>query len=120
MNSFRQHLLAKVFALLTGVVFLNTRFFLAEISLMRITNHQLIENIAKLISTSGLEEERDGESSKKDSSAKEVDFLIHQVQGHHRSLFLIASKANHILEDHYPHANYSQTFSPPPDFFRFA
>ena len=120
MNSFRQHFLAKVFALLTGIVFLNTSFFMAEISLMKVTSHELLQNIAKLVSNSGLEEERDGESSEKDTSTKEVDLLICQVQIHHRSLFLIAAKANHMLDDHYPHANYSQTFSPPPDSFHFA
>ena len=115
MTAFRKHFLARVFALLTGVIFLNTAFFMAEISLMKITNHELLQNIAKLVSNSGLEEERDGETPEKDSSAKEVDLLISQVQFHHRVLFLVAAKANHMLEDHYPHANYSQTFSPPPD-----
>jgi hypothetical protein len=114
MNSFRQHFMARVFALLTGVIFLNTSFFMAEISLMKITDHELLQNIAKLVSNSGLEEERDGEVDK-DASAKEVDLLIGQVQIHHQALYLIATRANHMLEDHYPHANYAQTFSPPPD-----
>ena len=117
MISFRKHFLAKVFALITGVIFLNTSFFLAEISLLKVTNQELLQNVAKLMSNSGLEEERDGEASdSKDSSAKEVDLLIGHVQIHHRVLFLVAAKANHSLDDLYPHANYSQTFSPPPDF----
>jgi hypothetical protein len=115
MTALRKHFLAKVFALLTGVIFLNTAFFMAEISLMKITNHEFLQNIAKMVSNSGLEEERDGEATDKDSSAKEIDLLIGQVQFYHRALFLIATKANHMLDDHYPHANYSQTFSPPPD-----
>jgi len=115
MVAFRKHFLARVFALLTGVIFLNTSFFMAEISLLKVTNHELLQNIAKLISNNGLEEERDGETPDKDSSAKEVDLLMGQVQFHHRVLFLIATKANHTLDDLYPHANYSQTFSPPPD-----
>src|SRR6188472_1291733 len=115
MTAFRKHFLAKVFALVTGVIFLNTAFFMAEISLMKITNHEFLQNIAKMVSNSGLEEERDGETPDKDSAAKEIDFLISQVQFHHRVLFQIATKANHTLDDHYPHANYSQTFSPPPD-----
>ena len=115
MSVIRKHFLAKVFALLTGVIFLNTAFFMAEISLLKVTNHELLQNIAKLVSNSGLEEERDGETTDKDSSAKEVDLLISRVQFHHYVLFLVASKANHMLEDLYPHANYAQTFSPPPD-----
>ena len=107
MSALRKHFLAKVFALLTGVIFLNTAFFMAEISLLKITNHEFLQNIAKLVSNSGLEEERDGEHADKDSSAKEVDLLISQVQIHHRVLFLIATKANHVLDDLYPHANYA-------------
>jgi hypothetical protein len=115
MNSFRQHILARAFALLTGLVFLNMSFFLAEVSMLGLTNPELIENVAKLISSSGFEEERDGESSGNDSSAKEVDLLIHQIQLHHSALFLITTKIIRILEDHYPHANYALIFSPPPD-----
>jgi len=115
MSAFRKHFLAKVFALLTGVIFLNTSFFVAEISMLKVTNHELLQNIAKLISNNGLEEEKDSEACDKDSSAKEVGLLISQVQIHHRVLFLIATKASHTLDDLYPHANYAQTFSPPPD-----
>ena len=115
MNSFRLNIFAKIFALLTGVIFLNTSFFIAEISLLKVSNHELLQNIAKLASNFGLEEERDGESSEKDTSAKEVDLIINHVKIYHESLFLCASKANDMLDDHYPHANYAQTFSPPPD-----
>ena len=118
MSSFRKHFLAKVFALLTGVIFLNTSFFLAEISLLKVTNYELLQNVAKLMSNSGLEEERDGETPDKDSSAKEVDLIISQVQIHHEVLFHTATKAIHSLDDLYPHANYAQTFSPPPDSFK--
>lgn len=116
MKSLRQHFLAKVFALLTGMIFLNTSFFMAEISLLKVSNYELLQNIVKLVSNSGLEEERDGESSEKDTSAKEIDLLIDQIQFRHQTLFLIAARANHMLEDLYPHTNYAQTFSPPPDF----
>jgi hypothetical protein len=119
MSSFRQHFMARVFALVTSVIFLNTSFFMAEISLMKITNQEFLQNIAKMVSNSGLEEERDGHGDK-DSSAKEVDFLIGQVQSHHQALYLIATRVNHMLEDHYPHANYAQTFSPPPDQLSFS
>ena len=117
MNSFRQRYLVKAFALITGTMFLNMSFFLAEVSALNITDKGLIENIAKLVSSSGFEEERDGESSPNDSSGKEVDLLNLQIQIHQQSLFLTASRANHTWENLYPHANYSQTFSPPPDLF---
>lgn len=120
MNSFRRNILAKIFALLTGAIFLNTSFFMAEISMLKVSNHELLQNIAKLASNFGLEEERDGESSEKDTSAKEVDIMINHVKIYHESLFLSASRANDMLVDHYPHANYAQTFSPPPDLILFS
>lgn len=115
MNSFRQHFLAKVFTLITGVIFLNMSFFLAEVSMLKFTNQELVENIVKLISSSGFEEERDGETSCNDSSAKEVGILIHQIEIHHTALFLTTEKIIRIKDDHYPHANYALNFSPPPD-----
>ncbi len=120
MNSFRQNYLSTAFSFITGILFLNMSFFLTEVSLLNITDHQIAAHIAKLISTNGFEEERDGETSEKGTSAKEVDLLIDLVQTHHRSLFLITTKVNRMLDDLYPHANYSQTFSPPPDTFHFA
>ena len=116
MNSLRQHILTKIFTLITGVIFLNMSFFLAEVSMLKLTNKELVENVAKLISSSGFEEERDSETPGNDSSAKEVDILIHQIQIHHSALFLITIKIIRIMDDHYPHANYSLNFSPPPDF----
>lgn len=115
MNGLRHHFLAKISSLITGAIFLNMSFFLAEVSLLEINNPDIIENVAKLFSSTGFEEERDGEAAS-DSDVKEVDVMINQINLHHCSLFLIATKTNHTLEDHYPHANYSQTFSPPPDF----
>jgi hypothetical protein len=120
MDKFRQRNLVRLFAIITGAMFLNMSFFLAEVSALKISDQDLIENIAKLVSGSGFEEERDGESAKSDTGAKEGFFLNLQVQIHHQSLFLIATKANHAWENLYPHANYSQTYTPPPDFISFS
>lgn len=115
MKTFRRNYLSRAFSLITGVLFLNMSFFLVEVSLLEITDHQIIENIARLISTGGFEEERDGEAPEK-ASAKEVDLLIDPIQPHHHLLIIVNSKTGCMLDDLYPHANYSQTFSPPPDF----
>lgn len=120
MKTFRQNYLSRAFSLITGVLFLNMSFFLVEVSLLEITDHQMIENIARLISTGGFEEERDGENPEKDTSSKEVDLLVHFVETHRHSLFVVTTKNCRMLEDLYPHANYSQTYSPPPDSFLFA
>jgi len=90
-------------------------FFLVELSLLKITDNQIIENIARLISTGGFEEERDGEAPENDVSAKEIDLIVNFIPTHHFSLFVISLKKGRMLDDLYPHANYSQTFSPPPD-----
>lgn len=116
MKTFRQYFLSRAFSLITGVLFLNMSFFLVEVSLLEITDHQIIENIARLISTGGFEEERDGETTEKGASAKEVDLLIDPLHLHYHLLIIVASKPGTMQDDLYPHANYSQTFSPPPDF----
>ncbi|MFZ2907234.1 MAG: hypothetical protein WAZ98_13615 [Cyclobacteriaceae bacterium] len=119
MDAFRQRSLVRLFAFITGAMFLNMSFFLAEVSALKISDRGLIENIAKLVSSSGFEEERDGESAKGEAGVKDGYFLTLQVQIH-QSLFLIAEKANHTWENLYPHANYSLTFTPPPDFTFFS
>jgi hypothetical protein len=115
MNRFRTHYLSKITALVTGVIFLNMSFFLAEVSMLKYNKKELIENIAKLLFNSGLEEERDGESSGADTTAKEVTLLLQQVQIHHTSSFLVSVSVNRTLIDHYLHANYSLSFFQPPD-----
>lgn len=120
MKTFRRNYLSRAFSLITGALFLNMSFFLVEVSLLEITDHQIIENIARLISTGGFEEERDGETSEKNASAKEVDWVVNHEQIHQRLLFIITTRANFAPDDLYPHANYSQTFSPPPDLFLLA
>ena len=119
MKTFRRNYLSRAFSLITGVLFLNMSFFLVEVSLLEITDHQIIENIARLISTGGFEGERDGETPEKDS-AKEVDLIVELIQAHHQAVIIVASKSGRMPDDLYPHANYSQTFSPPPDSILYA
>ncbi|MEO5603417.1 MAG: hypothetical protein ABIR06_21030 [Cyclobacteriaceae bacterium] len=113
MNTIREHSLTKAFTLITGVVFLNMSFFLAEVSMLEYNKKELIE-IAKLILNTGFEEERDGATSGADSMGKEVD-LATQHQLSHQVFSLISIETNRILVDHYRHANHSLTFFPPPD-----
>ncbi len=120
MNVFRQRYLAKTFSLITGVIFLNMSFFLAEVTLLKFSQKEIIENIAKLILNSGFEEERDCESSGGDTFGKEVDLHLQQVQIHYTSSFLMSIRVNRTLIDHYRHANHSSTFFPPPDLPYFS
>ena len=114
MNCFRTHYLSKITALITGVVFLNMSFFLAEVSMLKYDQADLIENIANLIFNSGFEEERDGQSHT-DNGAKEVDLLLQQVHIHNSSSCLISTRTNLLQVNHYLHANYSLSFYQPPD-----
>lgn len=118
MNSFRTHYLSKITAFITGVVFLNMSFFLAEVSMLKYNQRDLIENIANLIFNSGFEEERDGQSSHNDNGAKEVDLLVQQVHNHNSSSCLISTRTNLLQVNHYLHANYSLSFFQPPDITR--
>jgi hypothetical protein len=115
MNLVRKNLVVKAVALLTGLLFLNMSFLLAEIALLKVSDSQVLENVTRLFLTGGLEEERDGDpQNEKDASLE--DFIIPHPFICCQSLFSLLTKTTYSPEDLYPHANYSQTFSPPPDF----
>ena len=113
MKFLRHLVVTRIFSLLIGIVFLNMGFFLAEVTMLKLDNKELIENIAKLITSSGLEEERDAESGH--DNVKGLDLFTNNLLTHHASLILIATRANHIYEDHYPVTHYVDIFSPPPE-----
>lgn len=118
MKIFRNQTGTRIFSLITGVVFLNMSFFLAEVCMLEIRDRQMIENICNLVLNGGLEEERDAHSG--GSSGSDVSLKMFSLAGdhlllHHSSLFLIASRMQQDADDHYRHANHSQIFSPPPD-----
>ena len=116
---FRQKYAKSVMIFLTGITFLNMSFFLAEITALKLSgNKALIENIAKLISGGGLEEEKDACSETAeggDIAVKEVDLLAHHAFIHHAALSLIAQQRNGILTDIFSYSSYLEIFSPPPE-----
>jgi hypothetical protein len=115
MNCFRKNFFSKIAALITGLLFLNMSFLLAEIDLLEVSDRQILENIARLVSMGGLEEERDGDSqTEKDASIE--DFIIPHPGVSEQAKSSELKTEIHALDDLYRHANYSQTFSPPPDF----
>lgn len=114
MNTFRKHFFSKVAALVTGVIFLNMSFLLAEIALLKVSDSQILENVVRLVSMGGLEEERDGDAqTEKDASVE--DFILPHASLSEHAKCSGSSKEIQASESLYPHANYSQTFSPPPD-----
>ena len=116
MEILRQHFLSKVFGLLTGLIFLNMSFFLAEVCMLEFQDRQMIENICNLVLNGGLEEERDAHSSGADTPLKIFSLHPGDLLLRHSSLFLIAEKIHGNSDDHYIHADHSVKFSPPPDF----
>jgi hypothetical protein len=121
MKMFRQRYIRKMMILFTGITFLNMSFFLAEVTALKLNkSEKMIENIARLISGAGFEEERDacGESSEGGggySFFKEVDLHSLLISDHYNSLYLIAQKRNGLLDDPSGCSGYSETFSPPPE-----
>lgn len=104
----------RIFALLTGVIFLNMSFFLAEVCMLDIKDRQMIENVANLVLNGGLEEERDSHTPAGDAPLKMFS-TGGALNLHHSSLFLIASRMYHEWSNHYLHADHSEKYSPPPD-----
>lgn len=110
----RNQTATKAFSLVTGVIFLNMSFFLAEVCLLEIKDKQMVENVVNLVLNGGLEEERDAHSSGGDVPLKMFS-MVSELALHHSSLFLIASRTHRDAEDHYLHADHSEIFSPPPE-----
>lgn len=117
MNLFRNQATTRIFCLINGIIFLNMSFFLAEVSLLGLADKQMVENICKLMLNGGLEEERDGFSSGGDAPTKEFSLFSNESLLRHSAFYLITSKIYQVSEDYYPHANHSEKYSPPPDYF---
>lgn len=115
MNMLRNQTTTRIFSLFTGVIFLNMSFFLAEVCMLDLKDRQMIENICQLVLNGGFEEERDAHSSPSDAPLKVFSLVSADLLLRHSSLFLIASKMHQDSEDHYLHADHSETFSPPPE-----
>ena len=114
---FRQKYVKKVMIFVTGITFLNMSFFLAEVAALKLTkNKAMMENIARLISGAGFEEERDicGETS--EDSFSEVDLHNHHHGfNQHNALYLIAQRRGDLWNDQFSSSGYRETFSPPPE-----
>lgn len=117
MKVLRYQAVTRTFCLITGIIFLNMSFFLAEVPMLDLKDKQMIDNICKLMLNGGLEEERDGHSGGSDAPSKEFSLSINESLLRHSAFYLITSKIHQISEDLYPHANHSEKYSPPPEYF---
>jgi hypothetical protein len=117
MKIFRNTIVRNILALFTGIIFLNMSFFLYEVTVLGLgKNKQMAANIAKLLSTSASEEERDAFAggADEDAKVKEVD-LIFSYDTH--SLSVLASKANAQCATNMgiPLLGSYEIYSPPPE-----
>lgn len=114
---FRNTYVSNATALITGLVFLNMSFFLAEVSALGLTKDKhMLKNIAMLISSSAAEEEKDafGGMADEDHSAKGVEFIVsystHTIFGYE---ILITTHGSH--EPGIPLLGSYEIYSPPPE-----
>lgn len=114
---FRKLYFRNAMSLFTGLIFLNMSFFLAEVSALKLNkDKKMVANIAKLISSSSQEEEKDAfGGTDKDCSAKEVDLIYHYAT--HTIYRQIADINNKrcILDPGVPLLGNYEIFSPPPE-----
>ncbi len=80
MGKIRSSFVSRIIAVVTGLIFLNMSFFLSEIRLLKldVSNSTLVENIVKMISGVGFEEEKDSMSESGETSGGEtiIDFHL--------------------------------------------
>jgi len=113
----RSKRLQQVLTLVTGVIFLNMSFFLAEVSALKLDkNKQMVENIAKLIAGAASEEEKDifGGESEDAKWSKEVDLLT-EIKNHaHQSSHLSLGQHQWITDSNKPTTGNQKILGPPP------
>ena len=117
MTIFRNTYFRDVMTVFTAVIFLNMSFFLAEVSALKLhQDKELIANIAKLLSTSASEEERDVfGATDEDHTSRVVDLIFsYSVHTVHNNTVDVNSKRCVKNEGLTAVGNY-EIFSPPPE-----
>jgi len=118
MKVFRSKYVRKGFSLITGIIFLNMSFFLAEVSALKLDrNTQLMENISKLLTGCAAEEEKDifGGSSDEDTFAKEIDLIFNYHTYDPGSFILVSDGKISVFDQGIPLFGNYEIYSPPPE-----
>lgn len=114
---FRIAYIKNAMTVFTAIIFLNMSFFLAEVSALKLDqDKKMIANIAKLISTSAAEEERDVfGGTDEDHAAREVD-LIYNYSVHTIHNYIVDISTKRCAVDYsLPILGSNEIFSPPPE-----
>lgn len=117
MRIFRTRTIRLAFVFVTGLTFLNMSFVIAEIAALRSAyNKSILENVARMISTSMAEEETDmSGGAEHNHSLKEIDLLddnLYHLQFEGKG---IANTLKAIRCEIDTHPGYCQRYAPPPD-----
>jgi hypothetical protein len=116
MQFYRKRVVRLCFLAVTGLTFLNMSFFLAEISMLKGSyNKNVLENIARMFSTSLSEEETDSEGGEGSPPYKEVDLC--QQHGNHLRFedSYMSTTLRSIDGMHMPRSGFQEIVTPPPD-----
>ena len=118
MKLFRLKYVSNTFTLVTGIIFLNMSFFLAEVTALKLDqDKQMMENISKLLSGCAAEEEKDvfGGSSDEDTTAKEIDLIFNYHTHSPGDASLMSKNKLHAFSQGIPQLGNYEIFSPPPE-----
>jgi hypothetical protein len=112
---FRNICFMKWSILFTGLLFLNMNFFLAELAFLEVhKNKELIENVVKLVSVSGTEEERDALGDEENKLSEQPHLFIAEILLPQLSI-LPSSHAFQTSDGAKPICGILDTVNPPPE-----
>ncbi len=114
---FRNSLFKNIATVFTGLIFLNMSFFLFEVSALKLNQDKdMVANIAKLISSSAAEEEKDVfGGADEDHSAKEIDLIFSYAAHTIHSFNVQISKKRSVFNQGIPLFGSYEIYSPPPE-----
>lgn len=117
MKAVRSLFVSKLIAIVTGVIFLNMSFFLTEIRILdlHVTHYKLVENVIKMLSGTGFEEEKDSFGESSETAGEQVVDL--HIVIHPESVYAttLLSADLHTTElGGFLSAAISETATPPP------
>ena len=113
---FRNKSVLKWSVFVTGLIFLNMNFFLAEISALELDKRKdMVENIAKLIANAATEEEKDVFGGVETKDLIETDLLANIILDQGNFYLLPFQLAFQTRDGAKPITGNSETVNPPPE-----
>lgn len=115
MKIFRLKYVVEMFAIFTGIIFLNMSFVLVEVSALKMDqDKEMIKNIAALIAGCANEEEPGG-SADEDNTVNEIQLLLHHGSHKAHSTDSLSKNKARITTLGVPTLGIYEIDSPPPE-----